>query len=450
MSTECNEETILGFLKERGGKVKNADLAEYFKSVFPEDPPDGRAAAREKFKNCVDAVAFVKSENGVKYVCLKKKFRAPSSGASGVGRERESLEIRSTCSDPVAGCADDAVAAGEPYLSRAAGSRAPGSGYGNDTRGVPHYIASENTFPEKTEQKIKCHEFVCVVDEVDGSSGEMGNRGSFSREGRVSKKEQDGKVIDIPTIAVIEASPLPAEESAFTLPGPAQTGTTGKVDGATPGLDGTGRQAETHTFSAEGPKEAEDLNVTRCQNPEGPQGGFASGQVESDDGEDERQLDACSLSGSEGTPKGSRKHFLELMINSSPQLRRSVALRNSVYLSSRYDSDSSSLDEDRAHVTLDPVEHEWMMCASDGEWGSLRNLLDTEPGLVLKKDFITGFTCLHWAAKHGKPELIALIINFAKQHDIPISVDVRSSAGYTKRIAKKLLNITFYKSTESI
>uniref|UniRef100_A0A3Q3FW01 Sosondowah ankyrin repeat domain family Cb n=1 Tax=Labrus bergylta TaxID=56723 RepID=A0A3Q3FW01_9LABR len=107
---------------------------------------------------------------------------------------------------------------------------------------------------------------------------------------------------------------------------------------------------------------------------------------------------------------------------SSPQVRRSMVFRGSVHLSCRSDSDSASLtsgpDDDRTSLTLDPLEHEWMMCASDCEWSRLFPLLATEPSLVLRKDFITGFTCLHWAAKHGKP-------------DVPISVDARSNTGYT-------------------
>uniref|UniRef100_A0A674F6D1 Sosondowah ankyrin repeat domain family Cb n=1 Tax=Salmo trutta TaxID=8032 RepID=A0A674F6D1_SALTR len=100
------------------------------------------------------------------------------------------------------------------------------------------------------------------------------------------------------------------------------------------------------------------------------------------------------------------------------------------------DSDSASVvssttDEDRASVTLDPLEHEWMMCAADGQWESLHRLLSCEPNLAMKKDFVTGFTCLHWAAKQGKQELLALIVNFAKQHTVPININARSSAGYT-------------------
>uniref|UniRef100_A0A672GTM9 Sosondowah ankyrin repeat domain family Ca n=1 Tax=Salarias fasciatus TaxID=181472 RepID=A0A672GTM9_SALFA len=102
----------------------------------------------------------------------------------------------------------------------------------------------------------------------------------------------------------------------------------------------------------------------------------------------------------------------------------------------RSDGDSTSLlssatDEDCASVTLDPLEHEWMLCASDGLWESLQPLLAVEPSLVAKRDFVTGFTCLHWAAKQGKAELISQLLAFAKENTIPVNVNVRSSAGYT-------------------
>uniref|UniRef100_A0A673MHN2 Ankyrin repeat domain-containing protein SOWAHC-like n=1 Tax=Sinocyclocheilus rhinocerous TaxID=307959 RepID=A0A673MHN2_9TELE len=92
---------------------------------------------------------------------------------------------------------------------------------------------------------------------------------------------------------------------------------------------------------------------------------------------------------------------------------------------------TSSVDEDCASVTLDPLEHEWMMCTADGEWDSLQRLLECEPTLISKKDFVTGFTCLHWAAKQGKHELFAMLVDFAKRHGVAINVNARSSAGYT-------------------
>lgn len=235
----------------------------------------------------------------------------------------------------------------------------------------------------------------------------MGNSGSFSLQRNDSRREKHGRPA-IPQITVIQSSPLPVDKSVFILPGPEQTA------------------AQVDADRVPGGQKVAELERS------GSQQRFLSTQLGSEDKEDE----CSSLSGSEDSPKGSRKHFIQVMMDSSPEVRRSMVLRNSVCFSSRSDNDSTSLvsaslDMDRTSITLDPVEHQWMMCASDGEWASLQPLLSSDPSLVLKKDFVTGFTCLHWAAKHDKPELIALIINFAKQHNLDISVDVRSNMGYT-------------------
>ncbi|XP_015259620.1 PREDICTED: ankyrin repeat domain-containing protein SOWAHC-like [Cyprinodon variegatus] len=137
------------------------------------------------------------------------------------------------------------------------------------------------------------------------------------------------------------------------------------------------------------------------------------------------------------TPKGSRRNFIELMMSSSPQVRRSLINRGSRKRDSvRSDGDSSSVlssatDDESSSVTLDPLEHEWMLCSSEGLWESLQALLAVEPSLVAKRDFVTGFTCLHWAAKQGKPELLAQLLAFARENTIPVNVNARSSAGYT-------------------
>ncbi|XP_070694766.1 ankyrin repeat domain-containing protein SOWAHC [Pempheris klunzingeri] len=148
-------------------------------------------------------------------------------------------------------------------------------------------------------------------------------------------------------------------------------------------------------------------------------------------------LEGLDPVGDINTPKGSRRNFIELMMSSSPQVRRSLINRGSRLRDSvRSDGDSASLlssatDEDCASVTLDPLEHEWMLCASDGLWESLQPLLTVEPSLVAKRDFVTGFTCLHWAAKQGKAELLSQLLAFAKENATPVNVNVRSSAGYT-------------------
>uniref|UniRef100_A0A087X966 Sosondowah ankyrin repeat domain family Cb n=1 Tax=Poecilia formosa TaxID=48698 RepID=A0A087X966_POEFO len=304
MASGFSQDSIADFLRQRGGTVTSPELLERFKAAFPQEP-HSRAAVRSIFKSCVDSVAFVKTDSGVKHVCLRRQFRY--------------------C--PPSPSPDDQVSRDDAAASA-------------------------------------------------------------------------------------QASPLPVDGSVFILPGPECSATA----------------ADVHTdWTPEGLREEEQQGLASEQR-------FLSTKQDSEDKEDERS----SLSGSEDScsPKGSRKHFIQVMMNSSPEVRNSIELRSPVCLTPRSDGDSASLgsaslDVDRTSITLDPAEHEWMMCASDAEWDSLHALLSNEPNLVLKKDFVTGFTCLHWAAKHGKQELIALIINFAKHHNLPISVDVRSNMGYT-------------------
>uniref|UniRef100_A0A8C5TMJ8 Sosondowah ankyrin repeat domain family member C n=2 Tax=Malurus TaxID=55806 RepID=A0A8C5TMJ8_9PASS len=95
---------------------------------------------------------------------------------------------------------------------------------------------------------------------------------------------------------------------------------------------------------------------------------------------------------------------------------------------------SSSAEEEGSttgSVALDPLEHAWMLSASDGRWESLEGLLSCEPALFCKRDFITGFTVLHWAAKHGRQELLATLVNFAQRHGLPVDINARTSGGHT-------------------
>ncbi|XP_008710463.2 ankyrin repeat domain-containing protein SOWAHC [Ursus maritimus] len=159
------------------------------------------------------------------------------------------------------------------------------------------------------------------------------------------------------------------------------------------------------------------------------------------------EVDSGSYPGAVTTPRSTRQNLRDLVMGSSPQLKRSVCPVGSSPGSScggvrgkgGGDSDSASVASSSAEeessgggsVTLDPLEHAWMLSASDGKWDSLEGLLTCEPGLVAKRDFITGFTCLHWAAKHGRQELLAMLVNFANKHQLPVNINARTSGGYT-------------------
>ncbi|XP_027530996.1 ankyrin repeat domain-containing protein SOWAHC [Neopelma chrysocephalum] len=142
----------------------------------------------------------------------------------------------------------------------------------------------------------------------------------------------------------------------------------------------------------------------------------------------------------EGAPgavaqSGGRRSLREAARGGSPQLKRGALPGGGRGRDSDSASVASSSAEDEGSTTgavaLDPLEHAWMLSASDGRWESLEGLLSCEPALLCKRDFITGFTVLHWAAKHGRQELLATLVNFAQRHRLPVDINARTSGGHT-------------------
>lgn len=76
-------------------------------------------------------------------------------------------------------------------------------------------------------------------------------------------------------------------------------------------------------------------------------------------------------------------------------------------------------------VALDPLEKEWLKCAAIGHLATLSDLLRQDPSLAMKKDFTSGFTALHWAAKHGKENMARMLINAG------VDINLRAHGGYT-------------------
>ncbi|KAM6098111.1 ankyrin repeat domain-containing protein SOWAHC [Theristicus caerulescens] len=132
---------------------------------------------------------------------------------------------------------------------------------------------------------------------------------------------------------------------------------------------------------------------------------------------------------------GGRRSLREAARGGSPQLKRGALPAGSRGRGGDSDSASVASAEEEGSTTgavaLDPLEHAWMLSASDGRWESLEGLLSCEPALLCKRDFITGFTVLHWAAKHGRQELLATLVSFAQRHQLPVDINARTSGGHT-------------------
>ncbi|NWI68210.1 SWAHB protein, partial [Todus mexicanus] len=82
-------------------------------------------------------------------------------------------------------------------------------------------------------------------------------------------------------------------------------------------------------------------------------------------------------------------------------------------------------------VPLGQREHAWLVAVSAGHWARVRGLFLEEPELALQRDFISGFTVLHWLAKHGDGPGLQELAVAARQAGLALDVDARSGCGYT-------------------
>ncbi|TRZ18696.1 hypothetical protein HGM15179_008449, partial [Zosterops borbonicus] len=82
-------------------------------------------------------------------------------------------------------------------------------------------------------------------------------------------------------------------------------------------------------------------------------------------------------------------------------------------------------------VPLGQREHAWLVAMSAGCWAQVRGLFLEEPELALQRDFISGFTVLHWLAKHGDGPGLQELAAAARRVGLALDVDARSGCGYT-------------------
>ncbi|XP_020830804.1 ankyrin repeat domain-containing protein SOWAHD [Phascolarctos cinereus] len=82
-------------------------------------------------------------------------------------------------------------------------------------------------------------------------------------------------------------------------------------------------------------------------------------------------------------------------------------------------------------LCLEPREHAWMLAAAEGRFEALQELLEAEPALLNRVDPVTGYSALHWLAKHGSHEGLILVHDFARSQGLSLDVSAPGSGGLT-------------------
>lgn len=82
-------------------------------------------------------------------------------------------------------------------------------------------------------------------------------------------------------------------------------------------------------------------------------------------------------------------------------------------------------------VPLEPLAHEWLVKCAAGLWGQICGLMQQDARLVHKKDFMSGFTVVHWAAKDGSCEMMQKILDISRKAGTYANVNSKAHGGYT-------------------
>ncbi len=122
------------------------------------------------------------------------------------------------------------------------------------------------------------------------------------------------------------------------------------------------------------------------------------------------------------TPAMRKKYLKELLLSDPSRSGFSSVL------SSHSHSVSSEQDADWA---LYPMEHAWMLSAVEGSYETILEFISADPYLLTRRDFISGYSVLHWLAKRGQDETLLKLLRYAESAGIPVNVDVRGSGGLT-------------------
>ncbi|XP_008216662.1 ankyrin repeat domain-containing protein SOWAHC isoform X5 [Nasonia vitripennis] len=329
--SELSLEEIRKYLLDNGGSARNQDLVKHFKKFLTD--PESRVEARNRFKEYINTLATIKTEEGEKYLVLKKKFRqqnldlsSPTLSFSGFPTSPISTPNLSTPTSP--------LREPPPYRPPPV---APLSPISNTSSPVRRYTQ---------DPPVGLPLSLPVEPPVGLPIG-------------IPQKPPIGLPIGVPYNEPVfednvstSASRLPKREMATSSP----------------------------VASPPVPPRRKSQDKIKLANKE-------------------------NQSTDEQTPKKGR---------------------------SGSESIKGNEDDDRASVAsqlMDGKSREWLVRAAQGDYQALAKLAAEEPRLARTKDPSSGYTALHWGAKHGDENIVKLIAGTCK--DWIKSVNETSNGGYT-------------------
>ncbi|KAK9532928.1 hypothetical protein VZT92_010288 [Zoarces viviparus] len=82
-------------------------------------------------------------------------------------------------------------------------------------------------------------------------------------------------------------------------------------------------------------------------------------------------------------------------------------------------------------VPLEPREHAWLVKGAAGAWPDIYTLFREDSSLLNRRDFISGFTVLHWIAKHGDHRVLNTLWYGVQKAGLMFDMNAKSTCGHT-------------------
>lgn len=371
------------FILSKGGKIHNSELVAQFRGFLNDRVR--KSENRQKIKEFVNTLVLITVDPaGEKILTLKKKYRAGGNfeGVSSLGgpKEKEVAAPSKTDSKTKKEKKDGTALAASRNVKES--SKMSQSCDDFTVKNVAFEDKEENALATKAEQRSKSVEDLDSVKMLDPFlSPEVMQEFEMSQENLVSPVEE-GPSVEAKMEDETEVMELDQEEEEDAPAG----------------------------------KKMDDLSVDqpdagRKQSP-GSQNGRTTPRTEP----------VSEEPASGGLRVKDLARNLNQMESDSQSQTRPLTPKNK-----REPRKSAQNDDDSADYgfTFTELDRDWLLAASKCEYLTMLTMMQGNPELARKRDFITGYAPLHWAAKSGKEDVVKLL------HRNNADVNVRTRGGYT-------------------
>ncbi|XP_017864059.1 PREDICTED: ankyrin repeat domain-containing protein SOWAHC isoform X2 [Drosophila arizonae] len=376
---------IRNYMLQNDGKVTNHALVKHFKKYLTHT--QNEAEARKRFKTYVTLLSTIKNENNQKYLILRKKYINECPSEEVVERAVAAAGTASAPSSPGAASIVSVTDSGMSPMRQPPPYKAPPevqqSPAPEPEPSVP-VIAGLAVHQDQVETYRECvNEFTAAMQRIDPAR--------LVRQSDIDKKNEQ----DTETSANGNADANAAATADAN-------GNINAETNADPDINGNAKSISRVNSVDEGSNKE---NIPRFS--------FSSGTSTDSSSAEKADTAENPISVKEATRKFNRMASEEeAKIISPPPKKKPEKLIE---------------EKDSPDVTLShPKAKEWIVAMAKVNYQELAKLANDYPELVKLQCPATGYTALHWAAKHGNEDVVKLIAGTYKA-----DVNARTHGGYT-------------------